>query len=365
MKFLINAFLLNKNLFSNYSVYNISLYQIMVAIYIILITVILNQLFVKVILKVLKKRTNIFKTDNNLLRAIKLPARLLFLSTGLYFAIRVLSLPFITDDILNRAFRSVVIYSVFWGLYMASNSISLFFEKISQKASKNLDDVFFSFMSKALKAIIVILGIVLIAQQWEFDLGAILAGLGLGGLAFALAAKDTVANLFGGITIMIDKPFSIGDWIVTPQVEGTVEEIGFRSTRVRTFDLSLVSIPNSIMVNESITNRSSMDKRRMRFIIKLAYKISAKQIEECIARIRKMLNEHPEIYPDTINVYFQGFGDSAAEILVNCFTKTTAWQEFMSVQEDVYFKIMKILDELNLSIALPSTSVYIQKSQQE
>jgi MscS family membrane protein len=221
------------------------------------------------------------------------------------------------------------------------------------------------FVNKGIKVIVVIVGITVIAKEWRYDLGALLTGLGLGGLAFALAAQETLANMFGGMTIMLDKPFSVGDWILTPDVEGTVEDIGFRSTRIRTFAHALVTVPNSTLAKSAITNWSRMGKRRITFNLRIKYQTTAEKMDKLLQRTRELLTNHPEIHPQTIFVFFDKFGENSYELFFYFFTITTTWKKYLEVKEDVNLKIMQILDELEIEIALPSTSVYIENEKDD
>ncbi|MFZ5989746.1 MAG: mechanosensitive ion channel family protein [Bacillota bacterium] len=346
----------------SYSFFNVSLGQITIAVIIVLISLGLRQLFVKVISKLVKKITEKTKSelDDQLIWAFDKPIGFVFVVIGIYIASEVLGLPDDAERFTNHVVRSLIAFSVFWSLYRASNALSGFLSRLAQKTETRLDDVMLPFLRNGLKVIIVVLGTIVIVQEWEYDVAGLLAGLGLGGLAFALAAKDTAANLFGSIMIMIDRPFMMGDWIMTPHVEGTVEEIGFRSTRVRTFSQALVTIPNALMSNDPITNWSRMGKRRISFRLGVTYDTPADRIHECLKRMRGMLENHSGVHPHTIFVYFERFGDSALEIFLYFFTKTTNWQEFLEIQEDINLKIMAILEELDISIAFPSRSIYIE-----
>lgn len=160
--------------------------------------------------------------------------------------------------------------------------------------------------------------------------------------------------------IILDKPFSIGDRIGTSSVEGTVEEITYRSTKVRTFAQALVTVPNSTMANEAITNWSKMGRRRITFNLGVTYTTPRFRLETCIARIEKMLREHPQIHQETIFVNFDRFNESSLDIFLYFFTVTTNWGEYLKVREDVNLKIMAILEEEKVSIAFPSRSVYFE-----
>jgi MscS family membrane protein len=192
-----------------------------------------------------------------------------------------------------------------------------------------------------------------------------IAGLGLGGLAFALAAKDALANIFGGIVIIMEKPFSIGDWVQTPSVEGTVEGISFRSTRFRTFTQSLVTVPNSILANQPITNCSRMGKRRVRFTLSIDYTGPRCKIEKCLQGIRNMLKEHPGIHQETILVRLETINVNSLDVLVYYFTVATNWEEYLAVKEDVNYRIMDILATENLSLASPGRTIYTESKKAE
>jgi MscS family membrane protein len=167
--------------------------------------------------------------------------------------------------------------------------------------------------------------------------------------------------MFGGMVIFLDKPFTIGDWISTPSVEGTVEDITFRSTKIRTFAHALVTVPNATLANEPITNWSRMGKRRITFHLGVTYTTSRSKLEKCVQAIRAMLEEHPGIHKETIFVYFERFNESSLDIFLYFFTNTTDWKEYLSIREDVNFKIMQILEQEGVSVAFPSRSIYIEK----
>ena len=186
------------------------------------------------------------------------------------------------------------------------------------------------------------------------------AALGLGGLAFALAAKDTVANLFGSLVIFTDRPFKVGDWVETPAVEGMIEEIGIRSTKIRTFAQALVSMPNATLANAPITNWSRMGKRRVKTRLGLTYNTTVEQMQAILEEIKTMLKKHPDVHQETILVSFDEFDNSALSIFLYFFTKTTVWLEYLHVREDVNFKIMQIVARNGAQFAFPSQTLYVE-----
>src|SRR5699024_2676243 len=168
----------------------------------------------------------------------------------------------------------------------------------------------------------------IIAQVFGYPVNGFVAGLGLGGLAFSLAAQDALANLFGGFVIITERPFTIDDWILTPSVEGTVEDITFRSTKVRTFAQALVTVPNSTLANEPITNWSKMGKRQIAFDLRVTYDSPVVKIKEVVKKIETLLKTHDGIHQETIFVKLNEFKENGADIMLYFFTKTTAWDEY-------------------------------------
>lgn len=336
--------------------------KISVAIGIFLVIFLLRNYFTRHILGLLLRITKETKTaaDNYLIMAFERPLKLFFVALGIYLALIYLPLSMETDVLLAKVFRSILVILVSLGFYNLAGNYSVFTKGITGLASIKIDKILIPFLSKASRFIIVVLALSVILQEWEYDINGFIAGLGLSGLAIALAAQQTLSNLFGGVVIITDKPFSIGDWILTPSVEGTVEDINFRSTKVRTFAQALVTVPNSTLANEPITNWTRMGKRQITFNLGVTYSTPKEKLEKCIAEIKNMLHTHPGIHQETIFVNFNTFGDSSLNIFFYFFTKTTNWGEFLQVREGVNLKIMDILENEGVSVALPSTSIYFE-----
>ncbi|EEG76237.1 mechanosensitive ion channel family protein [Dethiobacter alkaliphilus] len=315
-------------------------------------------LFTQVVFRTILRLTRRTKTemDTKVLLAFQGPLKTLFLVVGLYLSLLALPLADRHYLMLYPIYRSLFIYFVAWGFYNLTDSEN--FREICDKYC--VDQILVDFFTKVLRVLVVILASVMIVQAWGFNVEGFLAGIGLGGLAFALAAQDTAANVFGGIMIIMDKPFSVGDWIETSSVEGTVEEMTFRSTKVRTFAHALVSVPNSVIANQALTNWTRMGKRRITYHLGVTYTTPREKLKSCVERIREMLENHPELHKDTIFVRFDKFSDSSLDIFLYFFTSTTNWAEFLRVKEDVNFKIMEILEEEQVSVAFPSRSIYFE-----
>jgi len=200
----------------------------------------------------------------------------------------------------------------------------------------------------------------MIIQNAGGDVGSLLAGFGIGGVAVAMASKDTIANLFGSVVIFIDRPFQIGDWVDIGGQEGTVEEVGLRVTRIRTFANSLITVPNSQLTTTAINNWSRMQKRRIKLTIGLTYDSNADQMEKAVEAIRDVLRSDERIAQDFFLVNFTDFGPSSLDIFVYCFTNTVRWDEYMQVRQEVLLAFMRRIQALGLSFAFPSQSVYVE-----
>ncbi len=333
-------------------------WQLGTSLAIFLFALLLRGLFARFIFNMIIALTHKTRTelDRALITAFEGPLKFLIVVIGLYAALHCLPFSPAFFSILNGLFRSGVVVFFAWGLFNLAGSDV--YSGLSEKYS--FDRSIAEFLTKVLRAVIIALTAIVIAQEWDYDVNGFLAGLGLGGLAFALAAKDALANLFGGLVIIMDKPFETGDWILTPSVEGTVEEISFRSTRVRTFANAQVTVPNSVIANQAVTNWTRMKKRRVSFHLGVTYKTGRSKLQHCIARIKTMLEKHPDVHPDMIFVRFNEFSDSSLDIFIYFFTRTTKWVEYLRIKEDVNYKIMDILEAEGVAIAFPSRSIYLE-----
>ncbi len=333
-------------------------WQLAAAGLVILLAILVRGMFARFIIRIIYRLMSKTKTelDRRVMEALEGPLKSLILVIGLYAALYCLPLGLVVMDFVVHLFRSSVIIFIAWSFYNLTCRETA--HTVGDRL--NVDRTIADFSSKVLRFVIIAISLVIIAQEWNYDVNGLLASLGLGGLAFALAAKDALANIFGGIIIILDKPFSVGDWILTPSVEGTVEEMSFRSTKVRTFANALVTVPNSVLANQAITNWSQMQKRRVSFNLGVTYSTSRTKLRACINKIKTMLEQHPHVHPDLIMVRFEKFSESSLDIFIYFFTRTTDWAEHLKVREDINFKIMEILENEGVAVAFPSQSVYFE-----
>lgn len=303
------------------------------------------------------------KLDDLIVESFEGPLRLLLAVLGLYIALRYLPLSLETDLVIHKIFRTFIVFFVAMGFYNLAGN----FDKTLNSSSATIlnikiDKILLPVLTKALRFIIIAIAIVVILQEWNYDITGLVAGLGLGGLAFALAAQQTLANLFGGVVIITDKPFTIGDWILTPSVEGTVEDINFRSTKIRTFAQALVTVPNSTLANEPITNWSRMGKRRISFNLGVPYNTPKEKLARVVNRIKTMLQQHKDIHPQTIMVSFDSFDSGRYNLFLYFFTKTTVWAEYVEVKEAINLEIIAILEDEGISLTPPSSNIILPRA---
>ena len=324
--------------------------------------ILLRHPFAQLCIEILHKASA--KAENTLIQTIitviEPPLRLIIVLVGFYGMFTFLTLTPELDGFLTHFFRSMFAFTLFWALYRISNSFSDYLGTHKVSLVSTLRSDLTIFFIKGIKLVLIVMGFVIIVQEWGYNFTGFLASLGLGGLAFALAAKDTAANLFGSLVIFSDKPFDVGDWVKTPDVEGIVESIGMRSTRIRTFEKALVAVPNAILANSPITNWSRMTMRRIKMTIGLTYSTSAAQMQNILSEIRAMLKNDEEINQETIMIHFTDFQDSSLGIFCYFFTNTTKWQEYLMIRERINLQIMKIIEQNKASFAFPSQSLYIE-----
>ena len=336
--------------------------EVLFSISIFFIFLLLRKFFVNFIFNFILRLTKQTKTnlDNYILNAFEKPIKTFLIIIGLFFALSVLSKTNYYDLLLFKALRVSFILFLTWGFYNIAGT--LISEDLAEKFGIELDKILVPIVSKTTKFIIIALSVSIVAQEFGYEITGVVAGLGLGGLAVALAAQDALSNIFGGIVIITDKPFTIGDWIETPSLEGTVEDITFRSTKIRSFADALITIPNAQLADQPITNWTRMNRRRITFNLRVSYSTPLDKLQRCVTRIKNLLTEHPEIHKQTIFVSFDKFGESSLDIFLYFFTRTTIWGEYLKIKEEINYKIMRILQEEEVSIAFPSRSIYVESN---
>ena len=342
--------------------------RIILGIAILLFFLFLRKILRKTIFFLLEKVVHKTTTtiDDEIIHVLRQPLELFIITLGFKFSISYMNFPTKVDVFLHTIIQSTFVFIIFLALFKITVPISNIFILSSKKLrGKDLGKDLVNLITKDIQVVIISIGFVSILQEWGYNITGFLASLGLIGMAIALAAKDTVSNLFGSLVIFSDKPFRIGDWIKTPVAEGTVEEVGIRSTKIRTFAQAIVSVPNAVLANNEILNWSRMGKRRIKLKLGLTYSTKAADLKNIVSDIKLMLQNHKDIHQGTIYIYFTDFDASSLGVFCYFFTNTTAWGEYMKVKEDVNFKIMQIVENNNAAFAFPSQSIYIENNKEE
>lgn len=234
----------------------------------------------------------------------------------------------------------------------------------ASNTESKLDDQLIPLLRQAIRSLILVLAFLFALDAIGIDVWKLAAGVGIGGLAFALAAQDTVANLFGSVNIFIDKPFQIGDWVKIGGVEGVVEEVGFRSTRVRTFHNSVVTVPNSKITNANIDNMGLRPRRRVKLVLNLTYDTKPNQMRTFVEGIRAILAGHPDVQR-TYEAHFYSMSNSSLDVLVYYHLVVPGWHEELTARSQVLLQIMRLAEESKVSFAFPSTSLYVESTPEQ
>jgi len=342
----------------NYKILSLPLYKILLAFFVFFLFLFARKFFTLIVLGFLRKLVQKTKTklDDKFLNAIRNPLRFLFVIAGIYFFFFFLE---ISSDMLLHILKGLLIFDLFWMVYNVITEFEDYVYHLLGKFGKSSRELA-SFLIKITKVFIITVGVVALLQDWGINVTGFLASLGLGGLAFALAAKDTAANIFGGIAILTDNIFKIGEWVKVGSAEGIVEDIGMRTTKIRAFDKRLIVVPNATIANSNVENYSRRDRRRIMMRLGLTYDTTLEVMEKILNETRQMLLDHPQIHNEPILIYFDEYQDSALSIFCYFFTKTAVWDEYLKIREDVNFKIKQIVEKNGAEFAFPSQSLYIE-----
>ena len=263
---------------------------------------------------------------------------------------------------INRSFYLVFVCSVIWIVLKMIDFIGLILRKKAELTENKMDDQLIPFIIEIGKILVYIFGVfIIMGSIFNVNIAALATGLGIGGIALAMASKESLENLLGSFTIFFDQPFTVGDVVTVGSVTGTVEKVGFRSTRIRTFDKSLVTVPNKKMIDAELDNLGLRPVRRVKFNIGLTYETTAEQIKDIVKEIQEMVNLHEKTNQDG-KVRFQEFGASSLDIMVMYFVNSPRWEDLINVKEDVNYKIMEIVKKHKSNFAFPSSTVYLQKN---
>ena len=250
-----------------------------------------------------------------------------------------------------------------WTAYRLVDLVSAWLHRRASLTENKIDDVLAPMITRTLKIFVTVVGLIFVADNLNVDVTGLIAGLGLGGLAFALAAKDMVQNLFGSITVLLDRTFTVGDWIRTGDQEGTVEQLGFRSTRIRTFYNSVVTVPNSQFITATVDNMGERRFRRLSTKFGLAYDTPPDKIEAFCEGVREIVRQHPYMRKDYYHVYLNGLGNSSLEVLVYVFWETPDWSTELRERHRFLLDCLRLGSRLGVEYAFPTQTLYLRQEE--
>lgn len=321
-----------------------------------------RKLFTQFILlwikSVVKKTSTLL--DDAAVSILEEPIRFIPVVLGVFFATQHLQLVGIYAEIAENAVRSLITFTIFWGFVRVLRPISHLMSRLEKIFTPELVE----WLIKAIRIAVILIGAASILQIWGIQVAPIIAGAGLFGVAVALGAQDLFKNLIAGMLILGEKRFRKGDWIrVEGVVEGTVENIGFRSTIIRRFDKAPVMVPNTNLSDTAVTNFSGMTHRRIYWKIGVEYRTTVDQLRQIRDEIEHYIVESPEFAsPKDVSTFVRidRFSDSSIDIMLYCFTKTTNWGEWLEIKEQLAYRIKQIVEGAGSGFAFPSQSLYIE-----
>lgn len=342
--------------------FGIDVGQIIIAVGILVFFLLARNLFTRIVLVRVSawaaKTTS--RLDDTIVEAIEAPLRFVPVVMGLFFATAYLELDPESAEYASKLNRSLISFVIFWTLYRAAGPVS----ELLQHADRILTSSMIEWLSKAIRGAFAILGGATILEIWGIQVGPLIAGLGLFGVAVALGAQDLFKNLIAGLFVIGERRFHPGDWVLVDGiVEGTVEHIGFRTTTIRRFDKAPVYVPNTKLSDHAVTNFSCMTFRRIKWLIGLEYRTTADQLEKIRDAIESYIRDSDDfVQPEETATFVRidQFSASSIDILMYAFTRTTDWLEWMAIKEKLLLEIKRIVEDAGTGFAFPSRSLYIE-----
>ena len=346
----------------NNGVFGINATDIIISLIIFLLFYLLRRLIARFILNRLSRivtRTTT-KIDDAIIQVLDGPLKFFPVVVGFFIASSYLDLSNENQNFIDLLNRSLITIFIFWLLHQLIIPFSFVIKNFEAKISKPLVD----WTLKGLRILVLVLGTVAILELWGIRVGPVIAGLGLFGVAVALGAQDLFKNLISGIMILMEKRFTVGDVIlVSGEVEGVVEQIGFRSTLVRRFDSTPVMVPNYKFAEQSVTNYTRRHHRRIRWLVGLEYRTTIDQLRNIRNEINTLIENEDDFAKNenaSFYVRIDSFSESSIDILVQVFTVTNDWGEFLKIKESLAVKIIEIVERNNSGFAFPSQSLYVE-----
>ena len=301
------------------------------------------------------------EVDEQAERNVWKPIGLLAMALCWYLGMTVIGLPREVLDVLEIAVTFFGVVAAIWTVFRLIDLLSSYLLKKAGKTATKFDDLLIPLVSRTLKVFSVCASIVLFNEIFELEIYGLLGGLGIGGLAVALAAKDTLGNIFGSLTVLADRPFEIGDWIKTGDIEGTVETVGMRSSRVRTFYNSLITVPNNLLTTAVVDNLGQRRYRRIKTMLGLEYNTPPERIEAFCEGVRELIRRHPYTRKDYYHVYLNQFSASSLDVLLYCFLECPDWSVELRERQRLFLDILRLAQNLGVGFAFPTQTLHLHQ----
>jgi MscS family membrane protein len=338
-------------------------WQIIGILIIILLSVIVHQLFTFLferIIIVLLNRYGYREIAHGLIKPIAKPISYLVIFPILIILVPVLQLPPVMSRYIILALRALWPIFLTVVFYRLVDILGEYMFKVAKKTESTLDDQLVPLIRKVLKTFVIVIGALFVLINLDISIIPFITGLSIGGLAFALAAQDTIKNFFGSLMIFIDKPFQVGQWITSGDIDGEVEEVGLRSTRVRTFRNSLIYVPNGVLADRTIDNHGLRTYRRYYTTLAITYDTPPRLIKVFIEGLNKIVEDHPHTRKDKYHIFMNDFGDFSLNIMFYIFFKAPNWALELQYRHEIILQILELAEKLNVRFAFPTSTLHME-----
>ncbi len=335
--------------------------KLLITITIFLVTFLFRSMITYIVLKV----CNWKKTKKEIKQmALYSSIKKFIILVGFYIAIQYWGIPEQYAVLATKVFKIMTILIFTIGIANSITSETSLLKRILNKMKGEKTDGMLNVITKLIRFVIFIIGGFLVITELGYNLNGLAAGLGLGTVVLTIAAQDTAKNLFSGLTIFLDKPFVVGDWIKVAGYEGKVEAITFKSTRIRTVENTVANIPNTLISSDTLLNETKRKRRRYSTELIFSFTTPLDSLKDITAKIDFMLKHNEDVVSNTVNVKFVSIEDSGYKVLVYCFTNTTEYLKFLKQAEYINYQIMEIIHREKAELAYPSSTVYVKKEEE-
>jgi MscS family membrane protein len=338
-------------------------WQIIGILIIILLSFIVHQVFTFLferIIIVLLNRYGYKEIAHGLIKPIAKPISYLVIFPILIVLIPVLQLPILLAKYIILALKALWPIFLTVVFYRLVDILGEYMFKAAKKTESTLDDQLVPLIRKVLKTFVIVIGVLFVLINLDISIIPFITGLSIGGLAFALAAQDTIKNFFGSLMIFVDKPFQVGQWITSGDIDGEVEEVGLRSTRVRTFRNSLIYVPNGVLADRTIDNHGLRTYRRFYTTLAITYDTPPRLIEVFIEGLNKIVAEHPHTRKDKYHIFMNEFGAFSLDIMFYIFFLAPNWALELQYRHEIILKILELAEKLNVRFAFPTSTLHME-----